>query len=361
MTSESFDFLKRFLDCGTPSGYETWGQKVWLEYVGKYADKCDTDAMGNAWARSVRPSFPAKTIMVVGHCDEIGLMATHITDKGFIHFAPIGGVDVEILQGTRVKFHGTGVTGIIGRRPIHLQEQEEDKEKTKIKVHQLWIDIGASTKETASKMIPVGSVAYMQSGSPLLLPGGEILSSRGLDDKVGAFVAAEVVRHAHEAGLEQPVIVGVSTVQEEIGLCGAKTVANIIKPDVAIVVDVGFATDTPDEDDAKKVGDISLGKGPAVAVGAACNKVLLDCTMLAAEERGIKIQIAPEPNETGTDADAIRLTSVGIPTINISVPVRYMHTPVEACSLLDVESAANLIYYAAVKMGGMDSFKPLER
>ena len=357
MRQESLDFLRRFLVCGTPSGYEEWGQAEWLKYVGPYAGMCETDAMGNAWARSFT-SAPLKTVMVVGHCDEIGLMATHITEKGFIHFAPIGGVDVDILQGTRVKFHATGVTGIIGRKPIHLQDDDSNKDKDKVKIQNLWIDVGAPSKEMAAKLVPVGSVAYMSHGEPLLLPGADILTSRGLDDKVGAFVAAETIRLASESGFKDVMMVGVSTVQEEIGLCGAKTVANIIKPDAAIVVDVCFATDTPDEDEAKKVGDIYLGKGPAVAVGAACNKIMLQYVMEAAKEHNIDVQIAPEPNETGTDADAIRLTSVGIPTINISIPVRYMHTPVEACSLQDVESAAKLVYHAAVKTRGeVNSFK----
>jgi endoglucanase len=347
----------RFLECGTPSGYEIFGQREWLKYVMPYAAKYDTDSMGNAWART---PVSNKTVMVVGHCDEIGLMITHITDKGFAHFAPIGGVDVDILQGTRVKFHCSDVIGVIGRQPIHLQDEDDEKKKTK--VHDLWIDVGASSFQEAASVIPVGSVAYMQSGSPILLPCGDYkrLSNRGLDDKIGAFVAAEVVRYAHECGAKDPLtLYGVSTVQEEIGLCGAKTVANIIKPDAAIVVDVFFATDTPDDTDAKKVGSISLGKGPIVTVGAACNKVLLQCVKEAAKENNIDIQIAPEPNETGTDADAIRLTNVGIPTINISVPVRYMHTPVEECSLDDVDETVKLVYCSAVKMGSKGSFNEI--
>jgi endoglucanase len=353
MVSRWREFMYRFLSCGTPSGFEEQGQKVWIDYLEKVCGRIEIDSMGNvmAWSRTVGEK--SKTIMVVGHCDEIGLMVTHISDKGYIHFTPIGGVDVEILQGSKVVFLSSGVEGVIGRQPIHLQE--EDKEKSKTKFKDLWIDIGASSKGEACGVAPVGSVAHVLSTCSSLR--NDLISCRGLDDKVGALVAAGVTEAATEAHVPFQ-IVGVSTVQEEIGLCGAKVVANSVKPDAAFVVDVGFASDTPDEDDAKRVGDVALGKGPMVNVGAASNRVLRECVLKASEMLNIPVQIVPEPNETGTDADSIRLSGSGIPTVNVSIPVRYMHTPVEVCSLSDVDNAVWLILKAAELASSKKSFAP---
>lgn len=354
MAYKWFGFLEQFLNCGTPSGFEDKGQKMWLNYVSSFCDKADTDSMGNAWAWYTPPVDNKNVIMVAGHCDEIGLMVTHITDKGYLHFIPIGGIDAEILFGSKIEFLNSGVVGVIGRKPIHLQD--DGNEKTKTKFRELWIDIGASSKEEALKSVPIGSVAYIQSKCSLLLNG--LLTSRGLDDKLGSFIAARVVEIAVKDRQCSSSIVGVSTVQEEIGLCGAKVVAQKLKPNVAIVVDVGFASDTPDDDDAKTVGDISIGKGPMINIGAASNRVLRECFSKAAEELGISIQIVPDPNETGTDADSIRLSGIGIPTINVSIPVRYMHTPVEVCSLKDVDDIVNLISGAVKHISEVYSFNP---
>lgn len=364
MNSSSHDFLFNLISCGTPSGFEDAGQRLWMDYVSQFPTvkpNISSDSMGNCWA-STKPlprpyaDWSLPEIMIVGHCDEIGLMVTEVGEKGYLSFAPVGGVDIGVLQGSRVLFHShPGVMGVIGRQPIHLQDEDDD-DKKKIKCKDLWIDIGAKTKAEAEDVIPVGTVAFVERGPALLL--NKMMTCRGLDDKLGAFVSAEVVRLAADSS--GYVVTGVSTVQEEIGLCGAKVVAERLRPSAAIVVDVGFATDTPDDGDSKRVGNIKIGEGPALHIGAAINRKLNACLMQAAEVTGIKVQTIPEPNETGTDADSVRLSGIGIPTANVSIPVRYMHTPVEVCSLDDVEKTALLIHAACELIAKVETFDPWE-
>lgn len=361
MNNASRDFLFDLISCGTPSGFEDAGQRLWMDYLSKFPTvkpNMFSDSMGNCWASTRAVSRPriegsSPEIMVVGHCDEIGLMVTEINEKGYLNFASVGGVDVGVLQGSRVLFHEhPEIKGVIGRQPTHLQD--DDDEKKKVKCRDLWIDIGAKNKTEAENVIPVGTVAFVEREPALLL--NDRMTCRGLDDKLGAFVSAEVVRLA--IGSSDYTVTGVSTVQEEIGLCGAKVVAERIFPSAAIVVDVGFATDTPDEDDSKRVGSIKIGEGPALHVGAAINRKLNACLMQAAKITGIKVQTVPEPNETGTDADSVRLSGIGIPTANVSIPVRYMHTAVEVCSLDDVEKTAVLIHAACELIAKVDTFDP---
>ena len=216
MRPESLDFLKRFLSCGTPSGHEDEGQKLWLSYVKDSVWESGHDVMGNVWGKSGQ-RLESRTVMVIGHCDEIGLMSSYVTDEGFIHFVPIGGVDTGILQGSRVRFIGTSTIGVVGRRPIHLREMEEAEEDDRElpakrpKISDFWIDIGATDKDDALTKVPIGSVAYLCS-DPIELHNG-LISGRGLDDKVGAFVVAEVLRMSRES---QGCVIGVSSVQEEI-------------------------------------------------------------------------------------------------------------------------------------------------
>lgn len=365
LEKSSLDFLMDLLHCGTPSGFEGHGQRRWLDYVKQFpvvSSNVGCDSLGNCWAstKTVPRPFVEGTlpeIMVVGHCDEIGLMITDASDKGYLSFAPVGGVDIGVLQGSRVLFHdpnglGRRILGVIGRQPIHLQDDEEDKKK--VKFRDLWIDIGADSKKQALSLVPVGTVAYIEREPACLL--NDLITCRGIDDKVGAFVSAESVRLG--IGDIGYTVTGVSTVQEEIGLCGSVVIAERIRPTAAIVVDVGFASDTPDEDDSKTVGDVKVGNGPMLHVGAAINQKVNKCLMEAAEQVGVKIQIVPEPNTTGTDADAVRLASVGIPTANVSIPVRYMHTPAEVCSLRDVWDAVRLISAACAFIAKVDTFDP---
>lgn len=375
METESLNFLTQMLSHGTPSGHEEPAQKVWVNYVKPFVSRpffvgCYCDSMGNVWAQPETfgsfPDLSIKKVMVVGHCDEIGLMCSYATDEGYIHFVPIGGVDLDVLQGSRVKFVESGVVGVVGCRPTHLKAQDEEEGANesngrKPRIRDFWIDIGASDKEEALECVPVGSMAYVHSEIATLRNG--IIASHGIDDKVGAFVSAEVLKSYATRNLVESrkvCVVGVSSVQEEIGFCGAKVVAEVVKPDAAIVVDVGFASDTPDEDDMKTVGEASLGKGPLVHRGAAVNRVLLDCLLRAARQREIPIQMVPEPDETGTDADVVRLSGEGIPTAIVSVPVRYMHTPSELCNLADVQHTIDLIVEAMDLIGDCQSFAPFD-
>jgi len=346
--------LEELLKSKTPSGYEDAGQSDWATFVNaNLGDNvvAEHDLLGNVWA-TINGATCKPNVMVVGHGDQIGIMVTGASDKGYIYFAAVGGVDVPIIPGSRVTFvNRNNLIGVVGRQPTHLKDDDDEDDPKKIKCRNLWIDIGASSKAEALKAAPVGSVACLSQFLPVHMQN-DLITATAIDDKVGAYVAAEVLMRTmhdpmHYPEYDLPVMVtGVSAAQEEIGSFGAKVLAERINPTAAIVVDVGFATDTPDEDDAKRVGSVSLGAGPMLGIGPAINRVLNNCLTETANRLGIDVQMVPEPSETGTDADVIRLTGAGIPTVNVSIPVRYMHTPVEVCSLKDVENTVRLIHAA---------------
>jgi endoglucanase len=295
-------------------------------------------------------------IMLAGHMDEIGLMITYIDDKGYLSFAPIGGWDLQVLPGQRVRVRGVkGVTlGVIGRKPIHLLEAEERKKV--VKFEGLWIDIGAKDKKDAEKHVSIGDPAVLDYGfAPLL---NDIVVARAFDDRVGAFVVLEAARLAAKMK-PKAAIYAVGTTQEEVGLRGARTSAFGIDPQVGIAVDVGFATDTPGMGDAKKkVGDISMGKGPIIARGPNINPKLFELLVDMAKKEKIPYQVEGAPRGTGTDANAIQLTRAGVATGLISIPNRYMHSPCELVHLGDLENIAKLIANTVAKIDDKTDFIP---
>jgi len=288
-------------------------------------------------------------VMLAGHVDEIGLMVRYIDDQGFLYFAPIGGVDAHLLPGQRVWVHGRAgpVLGVIGRKPIHLLEQEERTKVAKIK--DLAVDIGAKDREAAEARVAVGDPMTFAVGMERL--GDDRVVSRGLDDKMGSFVVAEVLRRVagHRADLRCSVY-GVSTVQEEVGLRGARTSAFGIDPDVGICVEVTFASDHPGVD-KKSVGDIQVGKGPVLSRGANINPRVFELLREAAREEEIDVQVEAAPRATGTDANVMQLSRSGVATGLVQVPLRYMHTPSEVLSLSDLEGAVRLLAAFLLKVG----------
>jgi tetrahedral aminopeptidase len=349
MKKESMAFLEELLSVPSPSGYEQPAQKVVRKYLAGVADEIRTDVHGNVIA-ALNPN--AKTrVMLAGHVDEIGLMVTHISEKGFIHFACIGGIDVPIVQGMRVRVHSKkgDILGVIGKKPIHLMDEEDRKRVPKTK--DLWIDIGAKDRKDAEKHVAIGDPVTFTYGFERLL--NDLVVARGFDDRIGSFVVAEVLKAL--AGKKLPVgVYAVSTVQEEIGLRGARTSAYGIDPQAGIAVDVGFATDFPDSD-PKTYGEISLGKGPIVARGANVNPVLGKLIESSGDKEEIPYQVAGEPRATGTDANAIQINRAGAAAALVSVPNRYMHTPVEVVSLDDVSNSVKLIAATILAMKpGMD-------
>lgn len=337
MDTKSKNFLKNLLKVASPSGFEQKAVELWKSEAKLFTGNVSGDICGNAFAKI--GGGTDKVIMLAGHIDEIGLMVSYVDPEGFIYFNRIGGWDPSILPGQRVKIytkHGV-IKGVIGRAPIHCLSKEA-RERA-IKIEDLWIDTGLS-KEYVQKNISVGDYAVIDYGPEFC---GDILISRGLDDKIGAFVVLETIKRI-KAMYERSraTICAVATVQEEIGLRGAKTSAYGLNPLMGIAVDVMPASDYP-QIDKRKFGDIKLGKGPVISVGANINPEIYKLLVDIAQAGGIPYQIEAAPGGTGTDANAMQLTRSGVATGLVSIPNRYMHSPCEMVNVNDVENAIKLI------------------
>lgn len=349
---KSLTFLKRLLEAPSPSGFEQPAQKIWRENVGKYADRIQTDVHGNCIGIINEEGSPR--ILLAGHCDELGFMVQYITDEGFLHFRTIGGFDVNIIPGRRVKVHTKKgpILGVTGKKAIHVMTDEEKKKKAEI--HDLWIDIGVGDRKEAESLVSVGDPVTYTVGFEELRK--DLAISRGFDDKAGSFAVGEVLRMLSGKSFKAAVY-SVSTVQEEVGLRGARTSAFGINPKVGIAVDVTHATDHPDMD-KKRVGDIKLGSGPVIARGANINPVVEKILIRTARDEKIPFQIEAAPGGTGTDANAIQLTRAGVATGLVSIPLRYMHTSVETLSLNDVENVSKLLTAFILRLDDSMDFTP---
>ncbi len=337
MLNESFDVLKRLVDTPGPSGYEQNVQKIYREEIAPYADSVRTDIIGNVIAERNPSGSPR--IMLAGHADEIGFQIRYINEDGFLYFGTIGGHDPVVTVGQRVNIHtATGpILGVLGRRAVHLMEPEERAKG--VKLDDLWIDIGATDRKSAEEIVAIGDcVTYAQQMEHLL---GDICTARSFDNKMGVFVLIETLRLLKEKELAASVY-AVSTVQEEIGLRGARTSAFGVDPIVGIATDVCHAMDYPGAD-KKKVGDVRLGRGPVITRGANINPKVFQLLVQTAKEMDLPYQIEAIPTGTGTDANAMQLARSGMATGLISVPLRYMHTPCEVMNIDDIENAAKLM------------------
>ncbi len=339
MERKSLEFLKRLMETISPSGYEEEAARVWLKEAETFADRAWVDQHGNAYALVNEGGKPR--VMFAGHMDEIGLMITHIDENGFLYFAGIGGWDPQILQGQRVwiRTKAGRITGVIGKKPIHLIKTEERDKATKLE--DLWIDIGAKNKADAQGEVNIGDPVVLAHGFEEFKNG--LALSRGFDDKSGAFVVLEAARLLTQLKPEAEVY-AVATVQEEIGLRGARTSAYGIDPKVAVAVDVEFATDFPSmEAEKKKIGEVKMGGGPVIVRGANINPKVFNLLVETAKKHKLPHQVVGYPSGTGTDANAIQLNRAGVATALIGIPNRYMHSPCELVSLDDLENAARLI------------------
>jgi tetrahedral aminopeptidase len=354
MRDESLAFLKEMEETPSVTGFEQPVARIIRKRMGPFADGITTDVHGNVTA-VLNPKGVPK-VMLAGHMDQIGLMVRHIDDQGFIYFSAVGGVDASVLPGTRVTVHNKRgpVEGVIGRKPIHLMKEDE-RNKTKIELTDLWLDIGVSSKEQALQRVAIADPVTYRLGMTRL--GEDLITSPGLDNKVGAFVVMEALRLAKERGIKCA-LYAVATVAEEIGLRGARTSCFDIDPLVGIAADVTHATDNPGAD-KKQAGDIALGKGAVIDLGANINPVLGELFVKTAQEEKIPHQICAAPGATGTDANAIQISRSGVAAGLISIPNRYMHTQVEVCSLTDLESCANLIAATLARITAETSFIPL--
>ncbi|MDX6380764.1 MAG: hypothetical protein QOI57_1788 [Rubrobacteraceae bacterium] len=337
MRDTSYEFLKTLLSIPGPSGYEGAVAKAWRTEAEKFAE-IRGDSMGNSFATLNGGGTPR--VMLAGHIDEIGLMITHVEDQGLLRFQGVGGWDPQVLVGQRVLVQTKNgeVPGVIGKKAIHVMEPEERKKVSEIK--SLWIDIGAKEGDEAKERIRVGDVAVIDQHI-LELPNGR-LASRALDNRTGAFVVLEALRLlSEEEGLAAEVV-AVASVQEEIGLYGARGAAFGLDPDAAIAVDVTHATDTPGIP-KNEHGDHALGSGPVITRAANLSPIITEGLIAAAEEAEIAYTLEADSRSTSTDADAIQFTRAGIATGLVSVPTRYMHSPNEIVTLEDLENCARLI------------------
>ncbi len=354
MRRTSLEFLKRLLETPSPSGFEQAIRKVYRTEVSKHADLVREDLHGNVIA-SLNPKGNPR-IMLAGHCDELGFQIVHVDDNGFIYFQTIGGFDPGPIPGRKVRIlnaKGT-VLGVIGKKPIHLMTGSERRKVQEI--HELWIDIGAKSRKDALSLVAIGDPITYEPNFEVLRK--DLVVSKGLDNKMGVFVVAEALRLVRERqkGLKAALF-SVATVQEEIGIRGARTSTFGVDPSVGIAVDVTWATDHPGVD-PRQSGSMEIGKGPVLTRGANVNPVVLELLVSTAKQRKIPYQFEAAAGATGTDAHEMQLARAGVATGLVSVPLRYMHTPVELLSLKDLEQTARLIAAFVLKVTERTTFIP---
>jgi putative aminopeptidase FrvX len=329
------NLLDELLRTAAPSGYEGPAAEIWRK-AASFAE-LSSDGLGSSIAR-VGDASPL--LAVVGHIDEIGLIVTHVDEKGFLWFTSIGGWDPQILVGQRVEIRAKDgpVLGVVGRKPIHLLEADQRKKVVELKG--MHIDIGAKDGEEASGLIRVGDPVVIAAEPVAML--GERLVSKAMDNRLGAYVALESLRRANERGDLKGSFAAVAAVQEEIGLFGARTAAFEVRPDIAIAVDVTHATDAPGVDE-KELGTSPLGSGPVIGRGSTLSPKVFELLVETAEAEGIEYSISASGRGTSTDADVLQISRAGIPTGVVSIPLRYMHSPVEMVDLADVEATVELL------------------
>jgi putative aminopeptidase FrvX len=347
------DVLRALLTAKGPSGHETAPAAVWREAASAFAEVA-VDRMGNSTAR-VAGTASGRSVAIFGHVDEIGLIVTHVESSGFLRFAGVGGWDPQILVGQRVVLtttDGREVPGVIGKKPIHLLDADARKKVAEVK--DLHIDLGVGDAEGVAALgVRIGDTAVVP-GEPLELAGGRF-ASKSMDNRLGAFVAYEAARLVAEAGGAPGDVIGVANVQEEIGLNGARPVANTLLPDCAIVVDVTHATDAPGIE-VGQMGEHELGSGPVIERGATLHPRLFALLEEAAAAEGIPVTLAGTAARTGTDADVVHFAGAGIPTTIVSIPLRYMHSPVEVVQVDDVLAVARLIAAFAQRLPADEAF-----
>ncbi|MEM1059946.1 MAG: M42 family metallopeptidase [Verrucomicrobiota bacterium] len=352
MRSASLDFLQHLLSVPSPSGAEVEGQRAWLDYVRPFSDEVHSDSYGNCWA-VLNPQGSPK-VMVAGHADELAFLVTYIDNDGFVYFQPAGGQDPSLARGQRVVIHGRkgAVKGLVGLLAIHMQDR--DKKPEVPKWEELFIDIGAASKAEAEKRVAVGDFITFSVGVEQL--HGETYVARACDNRIGTFIAAEALRLvASSKKKPRACFIAASTIQEENGLYGAHMVGYSVHPDVALVVDVGQATDIPPVN-KKRHGDVKQGQGPILAKGSVNHPVVVDRLVAVAKKAKVPVQWTVDPRRSGTDADAIFQQKGGIPTAAIGVPNRYMHSPVETIHLRDLENTAKLTAEFALNAKKAESF-----
>ncbi len=354
LNTKSEAFLKTYLDNASPTGFESSGQKLWLDYINPFVDESHIDNYGTAYA-IVNPGQDFK-VVIEGHADEISWFVHYISEEGFISVIRNGGSDHMIAPSKRVNIHTKKgmVKGVFGWPAIHMRK---NKETTPVlNVENIFIDVGAKNKAEVLKMgIHVGCVITYE--DEFITLNKNFYVGRALDNRIGGFCIAEVARMLKQKKKKLPFsLYIINAVQEEVGLRGAEMIAATVKPNVAIVTDVTHDSNTPLVN-VKRVGDIKCGKGPSVTYGPAVHNKLLDLIIKTAEEKKIPFQREAASRSTGTDTDAFAYSNGGVPSALISLPLRYMHTTVEMAHKSDVENVIKLIYETLLKIKKGHNFK----
>src|SRR4051794_1137454 len=340
------ELLRALLTAAGPPGHEQAPVTVWRDAAASFAE-VTTDALGTPVAR-VDGTGDGPLLLISGHIDEIALLVSHIDEKGFLKVVSSGGWDPQILVGQRVEIMAKGgpVPGVVGRKPTHLLEDEERNKAVQLK--HLHVDIGVPDRDEARATVAIGDPLVIDA-KPVELPNGR-LSSRSLDNRLGAYVALEAARLVSEQGGAHGPVVAIGAVQEEIGAHGARTAAYELEPGLALAVDVTHATDAPGVEPGR-TGEHALGDGPVIARGPVLNPRIAEQLQKAAEAEGIEFTVEAAGRGTWTDADELHLSRAGVPTGGVWIPLRYMHSPVELVQLSDVEEAARLIAAFAMALG----------
>ena len=353
MREQSLRFLQTLLNTPSPSGFETRGQRVWLEYARKYADDTETDAYGNAVAWLNRGGSPR--LMLAAHADEIAMTVNLINEQGFLYVRRVGGIDPAITKAQRVTIHSRRgpVRGVVGNVAPHLMRL--DGEPKPPKIHDLFIDIGAASRKEAEKLVRVGDPITLVDEFEILR--GDLAVARAFDNRIGTFAVAETLRLLRDHGRKlKAEVCAVSNIQEEVGCLGARQIAYSLEPNAALVVDVTHATDYPTVSQSQH-GDIRVGRGPTLTHGGPNHAEIVARLEKIAADNKIHLQHEAISSSSGTDTDVIFWTRGGIPSALISLPNRYMHSPVEVVSLKDLAQIPVLLSAFALSLKKGEEFK----
>jgi putative aminopeptidase FrvX len=353
MRNESFDFLQKYLNNPSPTGFEKEGQKLWLDYIKPYIDEYFVDTYGTV-VGVINPEAKYK-VVIEAHADEISYFVNYITKEGYIYLRRNGGSDALVAPSKRVNIHTDKgiVKAVFGWPAIHVRKVEQDKAPT---IETIFLDCGASSKDEVEGMgIHVGSVVTFE--DEFMVMNRQYFVGRALDNRIGGFMVAEVARMLKENKQDLPFgLYIVNAVQEEIGLRGAEMVAHRIQPDVAIITDVIHDTQAPMYE-KKTSGDLHCGKGPVITYGPAVQNNLRDLIIDTATTADIPFQRAAATRATGTDTDAFAYSNAGVASALISLPLKYMHTTVETVHQDDVENVIRLIYETLLRIEDGHDFR----
>jgi endoglucanase len=353
MRDASLHFLRSLVNTPSPSGHEVRGQRVWLDYLRPFAQETFSDAYGNCVAVLNKGGSPR--LMLAGHADEIALVVNFIDPDGFVYVRKLGGIDPAITKAQRVVVHTRQgpVKGVVGNVAPHLSKVDKDRKLPEI--HELFIDLGVGSRKEAEKLVQVGDPITLVDEFELLR--GDLAVARAFDNRIGTFAVAEALRLLNESKRRlRAEVCAVANIMEETGLFGARQIAYALKPDVALVVDVTHATDYPTVSKAMH-GDIKIGKGPTITHGGCNHREVVARLEAVAKQERIKLQHEAMSATSGTDTDAIFWTRGGIPSGLVSLPNRYMHSPVELVSLKDLERIPELLAGFALSLKRGEQFK----